>query len=131
MWIKWLEFTQNKEFWKIQFALLICLVSQSCAFNLYSVFFKKVRKWSGKTYVQTDLYWKESRVKSSERGQSSAWEFWFPFCFGGLFAFLVFHSEQTLKLLRQLLAVLLPERERMCIWFPVHWTQKKITYWLQ
>lgn len=31
----------KKEFWKIQFALLICLVSQNYAFNLYSVFFKK------------------------------------------------------------------------------------------
>lgn len=40
-------------------------------------------------------------------------------------------QNKILKLLRQLLAVPLPEREGMCAWFPAHWTQKKITCWLQ
>lgn len=40
-------------------------------------------------------------------------------------------QNKILKLLTQLLAVPLPEREGMCAWFLAHWAQKKITGWLQ
>lgn len=127
--MKWLqEFTQNEELCNLPHLCACC--QRTILTFLYSAFLKKARKWYGKTYFQIDLYWQESGVKSSERRDGAAWEFWFPFCFGGLLAFLVSHSEQILKLLRQLLTVLLPERERMCAWVLAHWTQK-ITYWLQ